>query len=55
MTAFWQAHRDAAQVYSAMVRDWAQPAAGTTAWDLYGGAGLFAAVLAAAVGSRGGC
>ncbi|EID17181.1 RNA methyltransferase [Mycobacterium xenopi RIVM700367] len=53
VTAFWQAHRDAAQVYSAMVRDWAQPAAGTTAWDLYGGAGLFAAVLAAAVGESG--
>jgi tRNA/tmRNA/rRNA uracil-C5-methylase (TrmA/RlmC/RlmD family) len=53
VTAFWQAHRDAAQVYSAMVRDWAQPAAGMTAWDLYGGVGLFAAVLAAAVGPSG--
>ena len=53
VTAFWQAHRDAARIYSAMVRDWAQPAAGTTAWDLYGGTGLFAAVLAAAVGESG--
>jgi len=53
VTAFWQAHRDAGQVYSAMVRDWARPAAGTTAWDLYGGAGLFAAVLAEAVGTSG--
>ncbi|BBY08131.1 class I SAM-dependent RNA methyltransferase [Mycobacterium noviomagense] len=53
VTAFWQAHRDAAQVYSDMVRDWTQPAAGMTAWDLYGGAGLFAAVLAEAVGTSG--
>ncbi|WP_375486278.1 class I SAM-dependent RNA methyltransferase [uncultured Mycobacterium sp.] len=53
VTAFWQAHRDAAQVYSAMVRDWARPAAGMTTWDLYGGAGLFAAVLAEAVGKSG--
>jgi tRNA/tmRNA/rRNA uracil-C5-methylase (TrmA/RlmC/RlmD family) len=53
VTAFWQAHRDAAQVYSDMVRDWARPAVGMTTWDLYGGAGLFAAVLAEAVGKSG--
>ena len=53
VTAFWQAHRDAATVYSALVLDWAQPAAGVTAWDLYGGAGVFAAALGEAVGASG--
>ena len=53
VTAFWQAHRDAARVYSELVADWAQLRAGMTAWDLYGGAGVFAAVLAEAVGERG--
>ena len=46
VTAFWQAHRDAARVYSELVAGWAQLDAGMTAWDLYGGAGVFAAVLA---------
>ena len=53
VTAFWQAHRDAARVYSELVADWAQPGAGMTAWDLYGGAGVFAAVLGEAVGESG--
>jgi len=53
VTAFWQAHRDAARVYSSLVADWAQPGAGRTAWDLYGGAGVFAAVLGDAVGESG--
>jgi tRNA/tmRNA/rRNA uracil-C5-methylase (TrmA/RlmC/RlmD family) len=53
VTAFWQAHRDAARVYSELVAGWAQLAPGMTAWDLYGGAGVFAAVLAEAVGERG--
>jgi tRNA/tmRNA/rRNA uracil-C5-methylase (TrmA/RlmC/RlmD family) len=53
VTAFWQAHRDAAQVYSELVGGWAQLSAGMTAWDLYGGAGVFAAVLAEAVGDTG--
>lgn len=53
VTAFWQAHRDAAGVYSALVADWAQPAAGMTVWDLYGGAGVFAAALGEAVGESG--
>ena len=53
MTAFWQAHRDAAAVYSNLVADWAQPNAGMNAWDLYGGAGVFAAVLGDAVGQSG--
>jgi tRNA/tmRNA/rRNA uracil-C5-methylase (TrmA/RlmC/RlmD family) len=35
------------------VSEWARPDPGMTAWDLYGGAGLFAAVLADAVGESG--
>ena len=54
VTAFWQAHRDAADVYSSLVADWAQPGTvGMTPWDLYGGAGVFAAVLGDAVGESG--
>jgi tRNA/tmRNA/rRNA uracil-C5-methylase (TrmA/RlmC/RlmD family) len=53
VTAFWQAHRDAAGVYSGLVADWAQPGAGMTVWDLYGGAGVFAAALGEAVGESG--
>jgi tRNA/tmRNA/rRNA uracil-C5-methylase (TrmA/RlmC/RlmD family) len=53
VTAFWQSHRDAARVYSELVADWAQAGPGMTAWDLYGGAGLFASVLADAVGESG--
>jgi tRNA/tmRNA/rRNA uracil-C5-methylase (TrmA/RlmC/RlmD family) len=53
VTAFWQAHRDAARVYSGLVADWAQLRDGMTAWDLYGGAGIFAAVLGEAVGDGG--
>jgi tRNA/tmRNA/rRNA uracil-C5-methylase (TrmA/RlmC/RlmD family) len=53
VTAFWQAHRDAAQTYSNLVGDWACPDPGMTAWDLYGGAGVFAAVLGDAVGESG--
>jgi tRNA/tmRNA/rRNA uracil-C5-methylase (TrmA/RlmC/RlmD family) len=53
VTAFWQAHRDAARTYSELVTDWAQPSTGMTAWDLYGGVGVFAAVLGDAVGESG--
>lgn len=59
ITGFWQSHRDASRVYSDLVTHWVsgQGASGTApgaqAWDLYGGAGLFAAVLAEAVGERG--
>jgi tRNA/tmRNA/rRNA uracil-C5-methylase (TrmA/RlmC/RlmD family) len=53
VTAFWQAHRDAGRVYSGLVADWAQPETGMTVWDLYGGAGVFAAALADAVGESG--
>jgi tRNA/tmRNA/rRNA uracil-C5-methylase (TrmA/RlmC/RlmD family) len=53
VTAFWQPHRDAARVYSSLVTEWAQPSAGAAAWDLYGGAGVFAAALGDAVGDSG--
>lgn len=53
VTAFWQAHRDAASIYSAVVTDWAGAGTGMTAWDLYGGVGVFAAALADAVGESG--
>lgn len=53
VTAFWQAHRDAARSYSELVKGWAQLGQGMSAWDLYGGAGVFAAVLAESVGERG--
>ena len=53
VTAFWQAHRDAARVYSELVAEWAQLRDGMVAWDLYGGAGVFAAVLGEAVGDSG--
>jgi tRNA/tmRNA/rRNA uracil-C5-methylase (TrmA/RlmC/RlmD family) len=53
VTAFWQAHRDAAVTYSSLVADWSRPGAGMTVWDLYGGAGVFAAALGDAVGESG--
>jgi len=53
VTAFWQAHRDAPRMYSDLVMQSAQLSKGMTAWDLYGGAGVFAAVLAQAVGDTG--
>lgn len=52
-TAFWQAHRAAAQIYSDLVLAWAQPGTGMTVWDLYGGVGVFAAALGDAVGASG--
>jgi tRNA/tmRNA/rRNA uracil-C5-methylase (TrmA/RlmC/RlmD family) len=53
VTAFWQAHRDAARRYSELVAQWAALRPGQTAWDLYGGAGVFAAALAEQVGDGG--
>ncbi|TJZ75368.1 class I SAM-dependent RNA methyltransferase [Rhodococcus oryzae] len=52
-TGFWQAHRGAAQTYSAVVGEWAEAAPGSIAWDLYGGVGVFAAELAEQVGPDG--
>ena len=53
VTAFWQSHRDAPAFYSDLVKQWAQDCDGQRAWDLYGGAGLFAATLAEVVGEQG--
>lgn len=53
VTGFWQSHRDAPRVYSDLVTQWAAGTEGRRAWDLYGGAGLFAAALADVVGDPG--
>lgn len=53
VTAFWQSHRDAATGYSALVKQWLDGSGARRAWDLYGGAGLFAAALAEVVGDNG--
>lgn len=50
---FWQAHPDAADLYAEVVGAWADLSPGEAAWDLYCGVGLFAAVLADAVGGSG--
>ncbi|MFC8046963.1 class I SAM-dependent RNA methyltransferase [Nocardia sp. NPDC057353] len=52
-TAFWQAHRAAPEYYSDRVAEWAGQAPGQRAWDLYSGAGVFAARLAEQVGPGG--
>ena len=51
--AFWQVHPAAADTLSMAVLDLLQPRTGESCWDLYGGAGLFAAVLAGRVGPAG--
>jgi tRNA/tmRNA/rRNA uracil-C5-methylase (TrmA/RlmC/RlmD family) len=50
---FWQVHPALPDALAAVVADWAAAPAGGTAWDLYGGVGLFAAVLAGQVGPDG--
>ncbi|GAA5181468.1 TRAM domain-containing protein [Rugosimonospora acidiphila] len=44
--AFWQVHPAAPDTLAAAVLELLEPAAGERTWDLYGGAGLFAAALA---------
>jgi tRNA/tmRNA/rRNA uracil-C5-methylase (TrmA/RlmC/RlmD family) len=51
--SFWQVHPGAADALAAAVLAAADPRAGDTALDLYCGAGLFAGVLAEAVGPDG--
>lgn len=53
VTAFWQSHRDAAAQYSALVCQWLAGSSPRLAWDLYGGAGLFAPALVDVVGASG--
>ena len=50
---FWQVHPGAADTLAAAVLDALRPQPGDVALDLYCGAGLFAGVLAAAVGPSG--
>lgn len=50
---FWQVHPALPDILAEVVAGWADAPAGGTAWDLYGGAGLFAAVLAGQVGPGG--
>jgi tRNA/tmRNA/rRNA uracil-C5-methylase (TrmA/RlmC/RlmD family) len=52
-TAFWQVHPAAADTLAAAVVQLLAPRPGDRIWDLYGGAGLFAAALAAEVGAEG--
>ncbi|WP_433134221.1 class I SAM-dependent RNA methyltransferase [Micromonospora sp. CA-240977] len=49
-SGFWQVHPAAADTLCAAVLELLDPQPGETAWDLYGGAGLFAAALAGRVG-----
>ncbi|HVL82728.1 MAG TPA: class I SAM-dependent RNA methyltransferase [Pseudonocardia sp.] len=50
---FWQVHPALADVLAGVVGEWAAAPAGGRAWDLYGGVGLLASVLAGQVGAAG--
>jgi tRNA/tmRNA/rRNA uracil-C5-methylase (TrmA/RlmC/RlmD family) len=50
---FWQVHPAAADTLAGAVVDLLDPRPGERAWDLYGGAGLFAAALAPRLGPAG--
>lgn len=50
---FWQVHPAAADTFATVVGEWAAAEPGQRAWDLYGGAGLFASVLGRQVGETG--
>ncbi|SCG67161.1 23S rRNA m(5)U-1939 methyltransferase [Micromonospora echinaurantiaca] len=52
-SAFWQVHPAAADTLVGAVLAALEPRPGESAWDLYGGAGLFAAALADRVGPGG--
>lgn len=51
--AFWQVHPAAPDTLVGAMLELLAPRTGETAWDLYGGAGLFAAALAERVGPTG--
>jgi tRNA/tmRNA/rRNA uracil-C5-methylase (TrmA/RlmC/RlmD family) len=51
--SFWQSHKDAPRVLTEVVREFAQVVSGDHVLDLYGGVGLFTAVLLSDVGSEG--
>lgn len=50
---FWQVHPSLAGTLAGIVDDWAQAPLGGVAWDLYGGVGVLASVLAGQVGPGG--
>jgi len=50
---FWQVHPALPDTLASVVREWADAPLGGIGWDLYGGVGLFAAVLAEQVGVEG--
>ncbi|HWN32576.1 MAG TPA: TRAM domain-containing protein [Pseudonocardia sp.] len=50
---FWQVHPALADTLCGVVADWAGAPVGGRAWDLYGGAGVLASVLADQVGPTG--
>lgn len=50
---FWQVHPALPDVLAGVVGEWAEAPRGGSAWDLFGGVGLFAAVLAGQVGPEG--
>ena len=52
-TGFWQSHRRAAELLSEVVESTLRAPQGGSAWDLYGGVGVFSAVAAAQVGADG--
>ncbi|MGP9537117.1 class I SAM-dependent RNA methyltransferase [Brachybacterium sp. AOP43-C2-M15] len=52
-TGFWQSHRRAAELLSEVVESSLRAPRGGSAWDLYGGVGLFSAVAAEQVGRDG--
>lgn len=49
---FWQVHPAAADTLTSAVVELLRPEKGEVTWDLYGGAGLFAAAVAAETGGR---
>jgi tRNA/tmRNA/rRNA uracil-C5-methylase (TrmA/RlmC/RlmD family) len=51
--AFWQIHPEAPATFVATALELLDPGPGETAWDLYGGVGVFAAALADRVGADG--
>ncbi|WP_270407624.1 class I SAM-dependent RNA methyltransferase [Brachybacterium paraconglomeratum] len=52
-TGFWQSHRRAAELLTEVVDSALHAPRGGSAWDLYGGVGVFAAVAAEQVGTGG--
>lgn len=52
-TGFWQVHRNAPEVFTALARELLAPRPGELLLDLYGGVGLFAGVLGHKLGAGG--